>query len=50
MKLQDAGPIRHHRCSRIAALEWPGLEKRECECYAMVRREFDRLLPDLTAR
>jgi hypothetical protein len=49
MKLQDVGPIHHYRCSHIAALERPGLEKRVCERYAVVRREFDRLLPDLTA-
>jgi hypothetical protein len=49
MRLRDAGLIRHHRCSHIAALERPGLEKRVCERYAVVRREFDRLLPNLTA-
>jgi hypothetical protein len=23
-----------------------GLEKRTCECYAVVKKEYDRLLPD----
>ena len=28
----------------------PGLEKRACKCYVVVKKEFDRLLPDLTAK
>ena len=43
-KLQDAGLIRYHR-GRIAVLDRPGLEARTCECYQVVKREFDRLLP-----
>jgi CRP-like cAMP-binding protein len=43
-KLQDAGLIRYHR-GRITVLDRPGLEARTCECYEVVRREFDRLLP-----
>jgi CRP-like cAMP-binding protein len=45
MKLQDAGLI---RCSgdHIEVLDRPGLEKRACECYDVVKREFERLLPD----
>ena len=43
-KLQDAGLIRYHR-GRITVLDRPGLEARTCECYAVVRKEFDRLLP-----
>ena len=43
-KLQDAGLI-HYRRGRITVLDRPGLEKRSCECYEVVRTEFDRLLP-----
>jgi len=31
--------------SWITVLDRPGLEARSCECYQMVKREFDRLLP-----
>jgi CRP-like cAMP-binding protein len=48
MKLQDAGLIRYSY-GHIEVLNRPGLEKRVCECYAVVKREFDRLLPDLRA-
>ena len=43
-KLQDAGLIRYRR-GRITVLDRPGLEARTCECYGVVKREFDRLLP-----
>jgi CRP-like cAMP-binding protein len=43
-KLQDAGLIRYSR-GRITVLDRPGLEARTCECYAVVKKEFDRLLP-----
>ncbi|MFL9899069.1 Crp/Fnr family transcriptional regulator [Paraburkholderia fungorum] len=48
MKLQDAGLV---RCSgnHVEVLDRPGLEKRACECYGVVKREFDRLLPDMQA-
>lgn len=42
--LQDAGLIRYSR-GRITVLDRVRLEARACECYAVVRREFDRLLP-----
>ncbi|POR50629.1 CRP-like cAMP-binding protein [Paraburkholderia eburnea] len=48
MKLQEAGLIRYSY-GHIAVLDRPGLEKRVCECYRVVKREFDRLLPDLKA-
>jgi CRP-like cAMP-binding protein len=48
MKLQDAGLIRYSY-GHIEVLDRPGLEKRVCECYGVVKREFDRLLPDLKA-
>jgi CRP-like cAMP-binding protein len=43
--LQQAGLIRYAR-GRIAVLDRPGLEKRTCECYAVVKKEYDRLLPE----
>jgi Mn-dependent DtxR family transcriptional regulator len=42
-RLQEAGLIRYHR-GQIAVLDRPGLEQRVCECYAVVKRESDRLL------
>jgi CRP-like cAMP-binding protein len=43
-KLQRAGLIDYHR-GHITVLDRPGLEKRVCECYQVVKTEFDRLLP-----
>ena len=43
-KLQDAGLIRYSR-GKITVLDRPGLEARCCECYQVVKTEFDRLLP-----
>ena len=43
-RLQDAGLIRYAR-GRINVLDRPGLERRTCECYAVVKKEYDRLLP-----
>ena len=48
LKLQDAGLIRYSH-GHIEVLNRPGLEARVCECYTVVRREFDRLLPDVPA-
>ena len=48
LKLQNAGLIRYHH-GHIEVLDRPGLEQRVCECYAVVKRECDRLLPDLRA-
>jgi CRP-like cAMP-binding protein len=42
-RLQAAGLIRYQR-GQIAVLDRPGLERRVCECYAVVKRECDRLL------
>ena len=47
-KLQSAGLI-HYSRGHIIVLDRPGLEKRVCECYDVVRREFARLLPDVVA-
>jgi CRP-like cAMP-binding protein len=48
LKLQDAGLIRYAR-GRITVLDRGGLEKRTCECYDVVKREYDRLLPQTQA-
>lgn len=42
-KLQAAGLI-HYRRGKITVLDRPKLEARVCECYAVVEKEFDRLL------
>jgi CRP-like cAMP-binding protein len=43
LKLQRFGLIRYVR-GRIVVLDRPGLELRTCECYFVVKREYDRLL------
>ncbi len=48
LKLQKAKLIRYSR-GRISVLDRPGLEKRTCECYAVVKVEYDRLLPTTQA-
>jgi len=45
-KLQRAGLIDYSR-GRIKVIDRLGLEKRSCECYQVVKNEFDRLLPSL---
>jgi CRP-like cAMP-binding protein len=42
--LQAAGLIRYSR-GKITVVDRPRLEQRVCECYSVVKREFDRLLP-----
>jgi CRP-like cAMP-binding protein len=44
LNLQKAGLIRYSR-GHIHVLDRPGLEHRTCECYGVVKREYDRLLP-----
>ena len=44
LKLQQAGLIRYSR-GHITVLDRAGLERATCECYAVVKREYDRLLP-----
>jgi CRP-like cAMP-binding protein len=44
LTLQRAGLIRYTR-GHITVLDREGLERRSCECYAVVRNECDRLLP-----
>jgi CRP-like cAMP-binding protein len=46
--LQKAGLIRYHR-GRITVLDRERLEQRACECYAVVKKEYDRLLPSAPA-
>ena len=43
-KLQRLKLIRYAR-GRITVLDRPGLEQQVCECYEVVKRETDRLLP-----
>lgn len=42
LQLQAAGLIRYSR-GRISVLDRPGIEKRSCECYRVVKKEYDRL-------
>lgn len=44
LALQEAGLISYRR-GHITVLDRAGLEARRCECYAVVKREYDRLLP-----
>ena len=44
LKLQKAGLIAYAR-GHITVLDRHGLEERSCECYAVVKKEYDRLLP-----
>jgi CRP-like cAMP-binding protein len=47
-KLQSLGLIRYAR-GRITVLDRERLEERTCECYAVVKNEYDRLLPAILA-
>lgn len=44
LKLQNAGLIRYVN-GRITVLDRLDLEKRACECYAIIKAEYARLLP-----
>lgn len=46
IKLQSENAIKYRR-GTIEVLDRPKLEKASCECYAVVRTEFERLLPDV---
>jgi CRP-like cAMP-binding protein len=48
LKLQKQGLIRYAR-GRISVLDRPGLETQTCECYGVVKKEYDRLLPNAIA-
>jgi CRP-like cAMP-binding protein len=47
-QLQKAGLISYTR-GHIKVIDRPALELRTCECYGVVKKEYDRLLPDLIA-
>jgi len=47
-QLQQAKII-HYRRGHILVLDRPRLEQRSCECYAVVKKEYDRLLPSMVA-
>jgi hypothetical protein len=47
-RLQEIGAIRYPR-GRITVLDRGKLEQGACECYAVVKKEYDRLLPDKVA-
>ena len=49
LKLQQAGLISYSR-GQIFVKDRKGLEARCCECYAVVKKEYDRLLPDTMAK
>lgn len=44
LKVQKSDLISYTR-GRIKVLDRAGLEKRSCECYEVVKEEYDRLLP-----
>lgn len=48
VKLQHAGLI-DYDAGRIRVTDRAGLERRSCECYAVVKKEYDRLLPNRLA-
>lgn len=48
-RLQRAGLIKYSR-GRIAVLDRGSLETEVCECYAVVKKEYDRLLSDIPRR
>jgi CRP-like cAMP-binding protein len=48
LRLQEAGLI-GYTGGHITVLDRPGLEQRACECYAVVKKEYERLLPEKVA-
>ncbi len=48
LKLQEAGLMKYAR-GHIHVLDRAGLERRSCECYREVKKEYDRLLPRVDA-
>ncbi len=47
-QLHKAGLIEYQR-GHITVIDRPALERRTCECYAVVKNEYDRLLPGMPA-
>ena len=48
LQMQKAGLIKYSR-GLITVIDRPGLEKRVCECYQVVKQEYERLLPEKPA-
>ncbi len=48
-RLRDAGLLSNRR-GHISVLDRAGLEKRACECYAVVKNEFSRLMAEVPRR
>jgi CRP-like cAMP-binding protein len=48
-KLQAEGLIRYNS-GKISVIDRPRLEARVCECYRAVKKEYDRLLPEVLGR
>ena len=48
LKLQQAGIIRYAR-GHVTVIDRAALEKCTCECYAVVKKEYARLLPNVPA-
>lgn len=48
LRLEGLGLVRYGR-GRIIALDREGLERQACECYAVVKKEYDRLLHETIA-
>jgi CRP-like cAMP-binding protein len=48
-KLQSEGLIRYNR-GKISVIDRARLETRVCECYRAVKKEYDRLLPEVLGR
>ena len=49
LKLQEAGVIRYAR-GHIHVIDRAALEARTCECYGVVKKEYERLLPEAIAK
>ena len=47
-KLQEAGMICYHR-GHITVIDRVGLQKKACECYGRIRKEFDQVIDDVQA-
>jgi hypothetical protein len=47
--LLKAAGIIHYARGHIWVLDRPALEHRACECYRVVKQEYDRLLPAVEA-
>jgi CRP-like cAMP-binding protein len=48
-KLQETGTIRYRR-GHVTVIDRPGLQEGACECYEIIRKEFDRVFDDMQTR